>query len=138
MLDGVTLLYSFTNTTGICWVWGAWIAFALLAGLTIYCWILALNKRTIPHLIIAFIVTLLCFAGLGAAITAAPHTETLYKVTIDQSVSYREFTYYYEVVDVEGEIYTIREIIHDDYETIPPAPTEDPTIPPTWSEDAVG
>lgn len=138
MLDGVTLLHTFTNTTGIGWVWMAWIAFALLTCLTIYCWILTANRRTALHLVIALVATLLCFIGLAVAFGAQPQTETLYKVTIDQSVSYREFTYYYEVVDVEGEIYTIREIIHDDYATIPPAPTDDTTIPPTWSEGAVG
>lgn len=138
MLDGVTLLYTFENTTGAGWVWAAWIALALLVGLTIYCWVLVVNRRTALHLTIGLVTTLLCLCSLICAFNAKPHTETLYKVTIDQSVSYREFTYYYEVVDVEGEIYTIREIIHDDYETIPPAPTEDPSIPPTWSEDAAG
>ena len=138
MLDGVTLLHTFTSTTGTIWVWLLWIAFAVLAAATVYFWIVAANRRTVVHLLVALVITLLCFSCLGAAITTAPHTETLYKVTIDSNVSYREFTYYYEVVTVEGEIYTIREIIHDDYATIPPAPTEDPTIPPTWSEDAVG
>jgi hypothetical protein len=34
---------------------------------------------------------------------------TEYKVTIDDSVKYVEFTEKYEVVDQEGEIYTVRE-----------------------------
>ena len=138
MLDGVTLLYTFTNTTGAIWVWLLWIAFAALTAATVYFWVVTVNRRTMVHLLVALVITLLCFSCLGAAITTAPHTETLYKVTIDPDVSYREFTYHYEVVNVEGEIYTIREIVHDDYATIPPAPTDDPTIPPTWSEDAVG
>lgn len=138
MLDGVTLLHTFTNTTGVGWVWAAWIGFALLVALAIYCWVLVTTHRTYGHLTLALVVTLLCLLCLLAAFNAKPHTETLYKVTIDSEVSYREFTYYYEVVNVEGEIYTIREIIHDDYATIPPAPTDDPSIPPTWSEDAVG
>lgn len=138
MLDGVTLLHTFTSTTGAIWVWVFWIAFAVLAAATVYFWIVTANRRTMAHLLVALVITLLCFSCLGTAITTAPHTETLYKVTIDPDVSYREFTYYYEVVNVEGEIYTIREIVHDDYDTIPPAPTDDPSIPPTWSEDAVG
>ena len=138
MLDGVTLLHTFTSTTGAIWVWVAWIGFALLVAATIYFWILVAAHRTYGHLICALVVTLLCLLCLLCAFNAKPHTETLYKVTIDPSVSYREFTYYYEVVNVEGEIYTIREIVHDDYATIPPAPTDDPSIPPTWSEDAVG
>ena len=138
MLDGVTLLHTFTSTTGAIWVWLLWIAFAALTAATVYFWVVTVNRRTMVHLLVALVITLLCFSCLGAAITTAPHTETLYKVTIDPDVSYREFTYYYEVVNVEGEIYTIREIVHDDYTTIPPAPTDDPTIPPTWSEDAVG
>ena len=138
MLDGVTLLHTFTSTTGSICVWLLWIAFVALAAATVYFWVVAANRRTMVHLLVALVITLLCFSCLGTAITTAPHTETLYKVTIDPDVSYREFTYYYEVVNVEGEIYTIREIVHDDYDTIPPAPTDDPTIPPTWSEDAVG
>ena len=138
MLDGVTLLHTFTSTTGAIWVWVLWIAFAVFAAATVYFWIVTANRRTVAHLLVALVITLLCFSCLGAAITTAPQTETLYKVTIDPDVSYREFTYHYEVVNVEGEIYTIREIVHDDYDTIPPAPTDNPSIPPTWSEDAVG
>lgn len=138
MLDGVTLLHTFTSTTGAIWVWVLWIAFAVFVTATVYFWIVAANHRTIAHLLVALVITLLCFSSLGAAITTAPHTETLYKVTIDPSVSYCEFTYYYEVVNVEGEIYTIRKIIHDDYDTIPPEPTNDPSILPPWSEGAVG
>ena len=138
MLDGVTLLHTFTNTTGAIWTWVLWIAFAVLAAATIYFWIVAANRHTMAHLLVALVITLLCFGCLGAAITTAPHTETLYKVTIGPDVSYREFTYYYEVVNIEGEIYTIREIVHNDYTTIPPTPTDNPSIPPTWSENAVG
>lgn len=138
MLDGVTLLHTFASTTGAIWVWVAWIGFALLVAATIYFWILVATHRAYGHLICALVVTLLCLLCLLCAFNTKPHTETLYKVTIDPDVSYREFTYYYEVVNVEGEIYTIREIVHDDYATIPPAPTDDPTIPPTWSEGAVG
>lgn len=138
MLDGVTLLHTFTSTTGAILVLLLWIAFAVLAAATVYFWIVAANHRTIARLWVALVITLLCFSCLGAAITTAPHTETLYKVTIDYDVSYREFTDHYEVINVEGEIYTIREIVHDDYATIPPALTDGPSIPPTWSENAVG
>ena len=138
MLDGITLLYTFTNTTGVGRVWFAWIGVVLLVAATVYCWLLVANRRTMTHLIAALLVTLLCFGSFACALNEKPHSETLYKVTIDQSVSYREFTYYYEVIDVEGEIYTIREIVHDNYETILPAPTEEPTETPSWSEDAVG
>jgi hypothetical protein len=139
MLDGITLLHTFIHTTGVGWVWFAWIGVVLLVAATIYCWLLTTNRRTMVHLIAALIVTLLCFNCFALALNVKPHSETLYKVTIDQSVSYREFTYHYEVINVEGEIYTIREIVHDNYETIPPAPTEEPTeTPPSWSTDAVG
>ena len=57
--------------------------------------------------IAATVVTVVCFI---TACTLELDRETRYKVTIDHSVSYREFTSYYEVIDVEGEIYTIREI----------------------------
>ena len=108
MLDGVTLLHTFTSTTGAIWVWLLWIAFAALTAATVYFWVVTVNRRTMVHLLVALVITLLCFSCLGTAITTASHTETLYKVTIDSNVSYREFTYHYEVVNVEGEIYTIR------------------------------
>lgn len=53
--------------------------------------------------------------GLIISIPAAKTTvdpieyETLYKVTIDDSVSMTEFNEKYEVIEQEGKIYTVRE-----------------------------
>jgi hypothetical protein len=56
----------------------------------------------------ASFVSIVTFAVL--ALFCVDTTEvTEYKVTIDDSVKYVEFTEKYEVVDQEGEIYTVRE-----------------------------
>jgi len=131
VLEGVNLLYTFEQTTGIWLVVGVWIGLALLIGSMIYSWIITSKNQTIPHLLISIVVSVMCLGCFIGAVNVHTTTETLHKVTIDNSVSYREFTYYYEVVDVEGEIYTIREI--------PPAPTNEPenTVDPTWDTNAV-
>lgn len=140
MLDGITLLHSFEHTTGIWTAIGLWVAFALLAILTLYSWVLWVNKRGIKGLAFTLTITLLCILTLGFAFATRPTTETLYKVTIDQSVSYREFTEYYEVVDIEGEIYTIRNFSEIEKLPMPINPVENTITEsePTWDSSAVG
>lgn len=140
MLDGITLLHSFEHTTGIWTAIVLWVAFALLAILTLYFWILWVNKHGIKGFVFALAITSLCILALGFAFIARPTTETLYKVTIDQFVSYREFTECYEVVDIEGEIYTIRNISEIETPPIPINPVENTITDsePTWDSSAMG
>ena len=146
MLDGVTLLHTFEQTTGGWLVVLTWIGFILLALVTVYAWIVTANRRTRLHLIVSLIVTLLCLLCLVGTMNVETKTETLYKVTVDSTVSYREFTYYYEVLDVEGEIYTIREIPeieNNETEPVLIKPTSPITQPtenepdPTWDFSVV-
>lgn len=139
MLEGVNVLYSYTQTTGMWSVWGAWIAFILFAVASVYAWFLVTRCKTKSHLVVALLCTILCFGLMLVAFSTTTETEVLHKVTIEDTVSYVEFTYYYEVVNIEGEIYTIREITHEVSEIIPPAPTETTSpIDPTWDTSAVG
>jgi hypothetical protein len=140
MLDGITLLHTFEHTTGIWTAIGLWVAFALFAILTLYAWVLWVNKRGIKGLAFTLTITLLCILALGFAFATRPTTEILYKVTIDQSVSYRDFTEYYEVVDIEGEIYTIRNISEIEKLPMPINPVENTITEsePTWDSSAVG
>lgn len=44
-------------------------------------------------------------------VTSNAHRYTDYKVTLDESVSVKEFLNKYELLDIDGEIYEIREYI---------------------------
>lgn len=60
------------------------------------------------------LVALLSFLGASVAIKViAEPKHTRYKVTISDDVKLIEFLEQYEILDTEGEIYTIREVIPD-------------------------
>lgn len=104
-MEGVTILSTATVILGISW--GTAIIFALIASLVTY----ALNPMEKDfgwRIGCATFVFILSFVVL--AFVSVDTTEvTEYKVTIDDSVKYVEFTEKYEVIDQEGEIYTVRE-----------------------------
>lgn len=137
MLEGVTVLNAYVEVNAAAVV-GLWIAFAMFAILSAYGWYLFIKRHTVSHFITALIVSLLCIGALfGATITPITE-ETYYQVTIDKEVSFLEFTEFYEVVKVEGQIYTIKEIPHEVPETIPPA-SNNPIEPEgTWDPSADG
>ena len=63
--------------------------------------------------IVAVVLIIFCIV-IGISIVGIIHTarhfnEKAYKVTISNEVSFKEFTDKYEVVDQDGEIYTIKE-----------------------------
>ena len=51
----------------------------------------------------------LVWAGVCVVTAEATVYETIYKVTIDDSVSMNEFLDKYEIIDQEGKIYTVKE-----------------------------
>lgn len=55
-------------------------------------------------LIICVILTIVC-----GCLTPKEKHETRYQVTVDDSVSMNEFQDKYEIIEVEGKIYTVRE-----------------------------
>lgn len=129
MIDGINVLHTFQHTSGLFTSVGLWIVFSVFVLATIYAWILVATRRTRPHVIVAIVVSLLMFGFLFGATHTPVQTETRYKIIIDDDVSYREFTNMYEVLDVEGEIYTVRlrgKLVEE---------TPDATYP---SEEAVG
>ena len=65
-----------------------------------------LKKKLLAILfLLCFLISLIC----GIIITEQPSGVIQYQVTIDESVSMTEFNEKYEVVKIEGKIYTIRE-----------------------------
>ena len=137
MLEGITVLNTYVEVNAAAAI-GLWITFVILAALSVYGWYLAANRHTISHFVVAIITSALCVGALIGATVTPISKETHYQVIIDKEVSFLEFTEFYEVVKVEGEIYTIKEIPHEIPDTIPPA-SDGPTEPDsTWDPDAVG
>lgn len=77
-------------------------------GAFLFC--LSIKEKAYPLSILFGVFLIICglVSGLGiASIFAKPTTQ--YKVTIDKKVSLKEFNEKYEIVDQDGEIYTIVE-----------------------------
>ncbi len=108
-MDGVIILNSYeilTNTSSIFFVlvWG--FVFTALALCLSYLFI-ADDYSSISTAIFAIV------AGALAVILFCnipeKNYETRYQVTVDDSVSMNEFQDKYEIIEVEGKIYTVRE-----------------------------
>lgn len=115
LIDGVNVLSVVDNTKEA--TNGCIIAVIIMWGICIL-GVLGLYYLTSERSIKKILWPSICILALGVAgsITVI-HTlsqntdEKFYKVTIDPSASYIEFTENYEVIDQEGEIYTIKERI---------------------------
>lgn len=112
-MDGVTILNAVEK--GGFSIWGV-IVFVLLAVtvcLLLYLFIL-LAKNDDGAAIPAFmLMTLCCISTIVVGCELWGPTYSEYKVIIDESVSFAEFTGKYEVVGQEGEIYTVVERTDD-------------------------
>lgn len=65
-------------------------------------------------LVISMVVTIVfCVTVMTIVFDAYNTVYTKYKVTIDDSVSFKEFTNRYEVISLDGDIYTVREMESD-------------------------
>ena len=63
---------------------------------------------------LAFGITFGLVVGLIPAWSTVPNEyETQYKVTISDEVPMNDFLARYEIIDIEGKIYTVRELDHD-------------------------
>jgi hypothetical protein len=105
-MEGVTILSTGTAILGISWL------AAILLSLFMFAIIYIINPCEDDgigwRIGCAIFASILSFIVL--AVSSVDTTEvTEYKVTIDDSVSYIEFTEKYEVINQEGEIYTVRE-----------------------------
>ncbi len=91
------------------------VAIAVLSLMMIWCLIVALylTAENLPGGIVAYVLaTGLFVIIINMSINAEPD-HTRYKVTISEDVKLVEFLERYEILDTEGEIYTIREVIPD-------------------------
>jgi hypothetical protein len=108
-MEGVTILSATTVTLGIPWGAAILIALVVFAFMFLLLSILAVDEP-IEFLfagIVALFATVIALIPLWISIGTTEVTE--YKVIIDDSIKYVEFMEKYEVIDQEGEIYTVRE-----------------------------
>lgn len=109
-MNGVIILNSYetlTNASEIffVFVWG--LVFAVLA-LGLLCLFIKDNPSisTAIFAIVAGALAVILFCNIPEK-----KLETCYQVTVDDSVSMNEFQSKYEIIEVEGKIYTVRECI---------------------------
>lgn len=103
-MEGVTILSTGTAMLGMSW--GAAIIIALTVLVAMYI-LNPLEDDFEWRIGFATFISILSFIVLSFMVNTTEVTE--YKVIIDDSVKYVEFVEKYEVVDQEGEIYTVRE-----------------------------
>lgn len=110
-MNGVTILNSyekFTNVADIFFIiaWG--IVFAVLA----VCFLYLLTKEdpykvsTVISIIVAGTLATILFCNIPKK-----DYETYYEITVDDNVTLNEFQSKYEIIKVEGKIYTVKECV---------------------------
>ena len=108
-MDGVIILNSYESLTNfgsillmsILWAWFLAAAIVALFALLKY----GCNSWKEPaFLVVCVVLTIVC----GCLIPEDKY-ETRYQVTVDNSVSMNEFQNKYEIIEVEGKIYTVKE-----------------------------
>ena len=109
-MNGVTILNSYeilTNASSIFFIliWG--VIFTTLALGLLYLFIMNDSDSSISIIIFAIMAGILAII-LFCNIPEKKY-ETRYQVTADDSVSMNEFQSKYEIIEVEGKIYTVRE-----------------------------
>lgn len=111
MLDGITLLDTGTKVVSYTWgwSWGGFIA-AIFAIFLIVVSIICMIDGTTRGEIFFFAGIIVGMLSLFIFVHAKPaKTITIYSVIIDDSVSMTEFYDKYEVLDIQGKIFTITE-----------------------------
>lgn len=110
-MDGVTTLntiYEYGTNFSTCWIFIALAVFLTCFGLLLF------PNKSDKATVILTIATILCFGImiiLGRSIKEdkSKLISTTYQVTIDEEVNFVEFYKKYEIIDQEGQIYTIKE-----------------------------
>ena len=110
MIDGITILAQETvipSTIDI-------VAVFVFAGLFLILGVISLiiciiNRETVATIISIVILLSALILGVVGSSVASQEPYTRYKVLIDQNVPWSTFYSNYEIIDQEGQIYTIKE-----------------------------
>lgn len=109
-MDGVTILNSYEYLTNDANIVGSILVFIGFLAASIVIFITLLNHRSkrfgMEFAILIMFVALTITVG---CLIPKKKYETQYQVTVDDSVSMNEFQNKYEIIKVEGKIYTVKE-----------------------------
>ena len=115
-MTGVTIIDTITLVS-YAGAWGFWPIFWIVIGAILvigcFCFMFCENEpyMSFPALLIAGLCT---FSALISYDNNGPEvTEYQYQVVVDESVSLTEFTDKYEIIEVKGESYIVKEIEAD-------------------------
>ena len=106
MMDGITILSEVGNNTSV--VIFAGLVASLFCGLTAIIIYTCIKNRLLEVIFIGFFPFFMAVIFTIAAMQNVAESQ-YYKVSIDDSVSFTEFTSKYKVLNQEGQIYTIKE-----------------------------
>lgn len=109
MLEGITILNEFTANIFNCDVFIIVFFIIALIGSIIFFIVTIVSEEDawLSGIILSVLIGLIIGAGCGSCFFA--NEETQYKVLISEEVSMTEFNERYEIIDQEGQIFTIRE-----------------------------
>lgn len=78
-------------------------------GLSLWLFIVSICENSIPLTFCGLLLIGLCSWCTGLLFSEMVEPEIAYKVTVEDSVSMNEFYEKYEILDIDGKIYTIKE-----------------------------
>lgn len=100
-MDGVSILQTYTSLNP----WSIFCIIAIIILMIVYLCTFKNTKFKQKIILLACIITLVC-----ASITIGKlASDTIYKVTVDDSVSFNNFMEKYEIQNVQGKIYEVIE-----------------------------
>ena len=109
-MDGVTILNSYECLTN----------FPAAFAMTMFCIAFAISSAFVLFTLLkygcdtwkdpVFLIACIASAIIAGCLIPAKKYETYYQVTIDDSVSMNEFQSKYDIIKVEGKIYTVKEV----------------------------
>lgn len=109
-MDGVIILNSYeylTNQSIIVLFMGLCVCFTIASIMVLY--VLLKDKPTSWKEFVLLLIICVALAITCRILVPEDKYETRYQVTVDDSVTMNEFQNKYEIIKVEGKIYTVRE-----------------------------
>ena len=109
-MNGVTILNSYEYLTNVVSIIGANVVFVvlLMASIFILIKLFKYSSRCSWTEFAIFVICVVLTITFGCLVPKEKY-ETQYQVTVDDSVSMNEFQNKYEIIRVDGKIYTIKE-----------------------------